>query len=113
LRELSLGGFAKILEPLRPKFDFVIVDSSPVLPVADALMVAQQVDAVLFSILRDVSRKTTIFAAHQRLCTLGVPILGAVVTGAHGGVYGADRYGGGRYSTAYPAVEPPPIESAS
>ncbi len=41
----------------------MIVDSSPILPVADALIIAQQVDAVLFSIFRDVSRKTKVSAA--------------------------------------------------
>ena len=45
----------------------MIVDSSPILPVADALIIAQQVDAVLFSIFSDVSRKTKVFAALQRL----------------------------------------------
>ena len=41
----------------------MIVDSSPILPVADALIIAQHADAVLFSIFSDVSRKTKVFAA--------------------------------------------------
>ncbi len=41
----------------------MIVDSSPILPVADGLIIAQHVDAVLFSIFRDVSRKTKVSAA--------------------------------------------------
>ena len=66
----------------------MIVDSSPILPVADGLIIAQHADAVLFSIFRDVSRKTKVSAASERLQSLGVRILGAVVTGAHGGRYG-------------------------
>ncbi len=65
---------------------------------ADGLIIAQHVDAVLFSIFRDVSRKTKIAAASERLQSLGVRILGAVVTGAHGGRYGNDYYQQSPYS---------------
>ena len=34
---------------LRGQFDFIIVDSCPVLPVADALLIGQHVDGVVFS----------------------------------------------------------------
>ena len=100
LRILSQGGMGGLFGRLRDSYDFVIVDSSPVLPVADALIIAQQVDAVLLSVLTDVSRKHKIFAAHQRLVTLGVKVLGAVVTGAHDGVYGTNYYPGEFHSTA-------------
>jgi len=52
-----------------------------VLPVADALLLGQHVDGVLFSILRDVSRAPEVYAAHQRLAALGARTLGAVVIG--------------------------------
>jgi capsular exopolysaccharide synthesis family protein len=100
IRIVAQGGLGSIFSHLKEQFDFVIIDSSPLLPVADGLMIAQQSDAVLFSILRDVSRKTKVFAAYQRLSTLGVPILGAVVTGTHGGAYGYGYYPGQPY--AYP-----------
>jgi capsular exopolysaccharide synthesis family protein len=87
---LSQGCLGPLFVQLKEQFDFVIVDSSPILPVADGLIIAQHVDAVLFSIFRDVSRKTKVAAASERLQCLGVPILGAVVTGAHGGRYGND-----------------------
>jgi polysaccharide biosynthesis transport protein len=88
IRALSQGCLGSLFAQFREQFDFVIVDSSPILPVADALIVAQQADAVLFSIFRDKSSKTKVSAAVQRLQCLGVPILGAVVTGGHGGLYG-------------------------
>jgi capsular exopolysaccharide synthesis family protein len=93
IRILAQGGLGTIFGRLKEQFDFVILDSSPLLPVADGLMIAQQADAVLFSVLRDVSRKTKVFAAFQQLSKLGVPILGAVVTGAFGGAYGYGYYG--------------------
>ena len=95
LRILSQGGLGGLFARLKEQYDFVIVDSSPILPVADAQIIAQQVDAVLFSILADVSRKTKILAAYQRIAALGVKVLGAVVTGDHdGGRYGNKYYSG-------------------
>jgi capsular exopolysaccharide synthesis family protein len=98
LRILSQGGMGSHFAGFKEHFDFVIVDSSPVLPVADALIIAQQADAVLFSVLTDVSRKNKIHAAYQRLATLGVRVLGAVVTGVHDGSYGSNYYPGEVYS---------------
>jgi succinoglycan biosynthesis transport protein ExoP len=92
LRVLSQGGMGGVFAKLKDQYDFVIVDTSPILPVTDALLIAQQCDAVLFSILRDVSRKAKISAAYQRLATLGIRILGAVVTGGHEGDYGKSYY---------------------
>ncbi len=60
------------------------------LPVADALLIGQHVDAVLFSILRDVSRLPKVHAAYQRLASLGIRMLGAIVTGAQTDHYGSE-----------------------
>jgi capsular exopolysaccharide synthesis family protein len=67
---------------MKEQYDFVIVDSCPVLPVADTLQLSQHVDGVVFSVLRDVSRLPSLYNAHQRLEGLGVRVLGAVVIGA-------------------------------
>jgi capsular exopolysaccharide synthesis family protein len=91
-RILSQGGMGELFRRLKGQYDFIIVDSSPILPVADALIIAQQADAVLLSVLTDVSRKTKIFSAYQRLVTLGVRVLGAVVIGGHEGLYGGSYY---------------------
>jgi capsular exopolysaccharide synthesis family protein len=78
---LSQEALAPILERLKGEFDFIIVDSSPVLAAVDSLLIGQQVDAVIFSILHEVSHSPSVYAAHQRLESLGVRILGAVVNG--------------------------------
>ncbi|MGL4423332.1 MAG: polysaccharide biosynthesis tyrosine autokinase, partial [Gemmataceae bacterium] len=41
---------------LRGQFDFIVVDSCPVLPVADSLLVGQHVDGVVISVLQDISQ---------------------------------------------------------
>jgi capsular exopolysaccharide synthesis family protein len=96
IRLLAQGCIGPLFSQFKDQFDFVIVDSSPILPVADGSIIAQQADAVLFSILSDVSRKTRVFAALQRFQTLGVRVLGAVVTESLSGGYGK-----GYHSKAY------------
>src|SRR5262249_30749049 len=78
---LDQGGGQRLLEPLRAGYDIIIIDSSPVLPVADALLVGQQVDGVLLSVLCQVSRLNNLYAAWQRVEELGIPTLGVVING--------------------------------
>ncbi len=81
LSALAQGRAAAVFDQLRQRYDFVILDSAPVLPVTDSLLLAQDVDGVLLSILRDVSQLARVYAAYERLALLGVRMLGAVVTG--------------------------------
>ena len=66
---------------LRGQFDFIVVDSCPVLPVADSLLVGQYVDGVLISILQDISQLPKVQQVSDRLTDLNIPLLGAVVNG--------------------------------
>jgi polysaccharide biosynthesis transport protein len=70
-----------VLDRLKREYDFVIIDSSPVLPVADTLSLGQHVDGVILSVLLDVSRAPLVYTAAQRLRTLGIRILGTVAIG--------------------------------
>jgi polysaccharide biosynthesis transport protein len=79
---LSQGGLDKLLPVLRKQYDFVLVDSAPVLPVADSQFICQYVDGVILSVLRGVSRLPAVHAACERLSTLQSRFLGAVVQGA-------------------------------
>jgi polysaccharide biosynthesis transport protein len=66
---------------LRGQFDFIVVDSCPVLPVADSLLVGQHVDGVVISILQDISQLPKVMTASEKLTLLNIPLLGAVVNG--------------------------------
>jgi capsular exopolysaccharide synthesis family protein len=72
---------------LRGQFDFIIVDSCPVLPVADALLIGQHVDGVVFSIMQDISQLPKVMTATQKLNQLNIPLVGAVVNGIKQDVY--------------------------
>jgi capsular exopolysaccharide synthesis family protein len=81
-----------LFHTLRERFDFVVVDTSPVLPVADALLVGLHVDAAIYSILRDVSRAPAVAEADARLSQIGIPVLGAVVCGVRTETYAGYPY---------------------
>jgi Mrp family chromosome partitioning ATPase len=70
------------LEHLKGQYDFILVDSTPLLAVVDAPLIAQYVDGVLFSVMYGVSHLNALHECHQELAQLGVRILGAVVSGA-------------------------------
>jgi polysaccharide biosynthesis transport protein len=82
LHALARDGVEGIFEKLQEEFDFIVIDSHPVLPATDSLLIGQRVDAVILSVLREVSQMPRVYAASQRLRTLGIRVLGAVVNGA-------------------------------
>ena len=88
LASLSNGCAGAMFQELRDAYDFVVIDTSPLLPVADARFVSQHVDAVVLSVLRDVSQAPKIQAACEILAAFGVSSVEAVVTGAAHNVYG-------------------------
>lgn len=82
-------------ENLKEQFDFIVIDTSPVLPVADALALGQLADGVVLSVLKNVSRQPALAAAQQRLASLGIRTLGAVVIGENANPFGSSRYPSG------------------
>jgi capsular exopolysaccharide synthesis family protein len=95
--KLGLGGLVasdlqSLFSRLRSEFDFVVVDACPILPVVDTRLIGQHVDAVLLSVLRDVSRAPKLRAACDLLDMFGIPMLGVVVTGSSEELYKNDRY---------------------
>lgn len=92
LVSLSKGGDRRIFESLRKDFDFVVVDGSPVLPVADTRFLTQNVDTVILSILRDVSQGPKVVAACEMLESFGSTDVGVVVAGANEDPYSYDPY---------------------
>ena len=95
LRALGPDALAALIARAKAHYDFVVIDSAPLLPVADSLHVCQHADAVVLSVFRDVSRLPAVYAGYERLSALGVRVLGVVVTGVAVGSYGdgpADEY---------------------
>ena len=70
-----------IVQDLRSKFDLIIVDTGPVLTCPDAMLIGQSVDTALISIMRDISRIPKVTDACDRLRSVGISIVGAVLNG--------------------------------
>jgi capsular exopolysaccharide synthesis family protein len=92
IQALAFQDLRSLFDQLKDRFDFIVIDSSPVLPVADALLIGQHADAVLFSIMRNVSRFPKVHAAYQRMASLGIRMLGAIVTGEQTELYGSEYH---------------------
>ena len=78
---------------LRRRFEFIVVDSSPLLLVPDALMLGREVDGVIFSVRPGVSQVAEVHAAYERAREHRLPFTGVVVNG----VAAQSAYGYGQY----------------
>jgi Mrp family chromosome partitioning ATPase len=81
VQALSSSYLGTTIAALGVQFDYVIIDSGPVLKVADPLLVGQHVDAAIVSTLRDVSKVANVYDAVERLRSVGITVLGSVVNG--------------------------------
>jgi capsular exopolysaccharide synthesis family protein len=88
---LVTAGLGQLFSIWRDQFEFVLIDSSPTLPLADALILGRHADGVILSLMQGVSRVPQATETCERFGALGVRILGAVVNGTPGQGYGANE----------------------
>jgi capsular exopolysaccharide synthesis family protein len=89
----------ELLQEVRQRYDFVILDTPPLLAVTDPCVVATRVDGILLTIRVAKNGRPPAERAREILASLGVPILGVVVNGV-GGRPGANGYGSEHYHFA-------------
>jgi capsular exopolysaccharide synthesis family protein len=90
-RTLLTDRLSHLFAVWQDQSEFVLIDSSPVLPVTDALLLARHAHGVILSLLQGVSRLTQTTEAMQKFATLGVHVLGAIVNGTSHRAYGGSR----------------------
>lgn len=78
---LSRPESAAVVKHYREGFDHVVIDAGPVLAFADVLLLGQLSDIAIVATMRDVSRMPQVTSAVDRLRSVGVRVLGAVVNG--------------------------------
>jgi capsular exopolysaccharide synthesis family protein len=88
LQALAQEALSNVFEQLKEQYDFIVIDTSPVLLVPDGLLLAQHSDTVLLSVMRDHSRIPAVYAAQQKLASLGIAVLGGVMIGEKTEAYG-------------------------
>ena len=74
-------GLQRLLDELRNQADVVVIDSPPVLVVADATLLARQVDGVLLVLKAGHTRKRAAQQAVESLQQVGATVLGVVLNG--------------------------------
>ena len=91
---LGSQQFAGLLEKLRQMFDLVLVDSPPLLPVTDAAILAQTVDATLLVVAAGQTRGKNLRRATEALSLVHGTLLGVVLNEVSTSTNG---YGYGKY----------------
>jgi succinoglycan biosynthesis transport protein ExoP len=87
--ETANGDFKLHIDKLRSKYSIILLDSPPVLPVADAAILSGQVDGTIIVEQELVSRRTDVINALIRLNSAGGRFLGTVFIGSDSqGKYG-------------------------
>lgn len=79
--ELLTGNrLSELVEQLLQHFDHVIIDSPPVMGLADALLIGRQVEGVVYAVESHGIRSGQVRAALERLTAADVTVLGGVLT---------------------------------
>jgi succinoglycan biosynthesis transport protein ExoP len=94
---LASNRAASVIEALHERCDLLLIDSPPVLPVTDALVLAGLVDSVLLVGDSGATTKRSLARAVELLRQVDAPMVGAVLNGVgarteYGYQYGKDYY---------------------
>lgn len=97
----SSGRFRTFLTRAREDYDFVIIDTPPVLVVPDARVIAQEVDAIIYTVAWDKTNRSQVTAGLREFESVNLRITGLVLAQVE--PKGMRRYGYGEKHGAYSA----------
>lgn len=103
----------EVFSALRELFDLVLIDSPPVLPVTDAVVLAKDADATLLIVAAGQTSRGDLQRAAEKLAQVNARVVGLVLneTTRQGGGYGYGyAYGYGGTYTAEKSVLPVPTQ---
>ena len=89
----KIANLGLLITQLRQLYDLIIIDSPPVLPVPDALILGRWADGAVLAARYDISRFPQVERARRQLDNAGIAIMGTVINGMRN----ADSYYG-RYN---------------
>ncbi len=96
---LANGVFSSCLTRWKQRYDFVILDSPPVLPVADARILAGQADGTIMVLRASHTRRVEVVQAYADLSAAGGRLMGTILVGV-------DSLSDGGYNSDYSAGVP-------
>ena len=88
---------AKFVEEALKEYEYVVIDTAPVLSAGESLAIAAAVDATLLCVMRDFSRIDHVARTTRRLEAAGVNVAGTIFSGISARGY-AYRYGNYDYA---------------
>ncbi|MBL4767808.1 MAG: polysaccharide biosynthesis tyrosine autokinase [Rhodobacteraceae bacterium] len=92
----SSDRFLEFLKKVRSAYDYIVIDTPPVLVVPDARVIGQYVDAIIFSIKWDSTSKSQVTEALRQFSSVNLRVTGLVLGQID--ERGMKRYGYGAYS---------------
>ena len=81
---LSSPRYAELIDLLREKFDYVIIDTPPLMAVTDPAVVATRVDGILLTIRINKRSQQDCLRSVEILSNLNANLLGVIVNGIVG-----------------------------
>ena len=85
---------------IREQYDYIVIDTPPILSASESLMLAKIADGTVLSTRRNVSRESQVQIAYQRLLKSGARPMGAVFNGVPTRTY-AQAYGSYDYARSF------------
>jgi capsular exopolysaccharide synthesis family protein len=98
---LTSPRFKELLDIIRAQYDYVLIDTPPLLVVTDPCVVAPRVDGVILAIRVTKNGRPFAERAKEILNSLGAHVLGVVVNGLGGNAGGRYGYGYDSYNYGY------------
>lgn len=106
--------FRELLHKLREMFDFIVIDTPPILLTADAVTIATQADAVVLVAAAGETDGSALDHCVEELESVGANVLGAVINrfdpGRETGYKYTYRYGYQQYNTYYRGLKKERLE---
>jgi capsular exopolysaccharide synthesis family protein len=91
----------RLLAGLKDRYDFILVDTPPVMAVADALLISRQVDSVLFVVRSGRTPRSVAREARQKLVQVKARIIGVILNDISGASHAREAF---RYGANYIAL---------
>ena len=79
LEMIGSDSMKALIEELRHEYDYILIDTPPVLAVSDATVLSTIADGVIFVVMASKSKKEQILKAKQELDKVKAPIVGSIL----------------------------------
>ena len=94
-------NFSRLLEELKPRYDYIVIDSAPVLAVTDAVILGKMAGTTLMVLKHGKHPLAEIEACQKRLVQADVTLKGVLFNDVQGTGLAAYRYGASAYQYSY------------